>query len=189
MTWLRQREPAKALPDPPHVDQPELMARLADLQRQGPPAFTAAMAYLQAQAPAGQLDRWGELLPLSAFDQEKLDNLVALLLDPYERGRALLTAGMLAPAEVDALSAVFPEIYRALVDRALQEMLTFPPPYSAWAETSLGVLFQRPAPELYGESHMPDMSKPAAKAGGDVDGIETPTPSDRREIPVREMRS
>lgn len=150
--------------------------------------------YIRAHAPKLQLDKWGEPLPLSAVDQDRLDRMFAVIASPYDRSLALMKSGLLAPDEVDAVQAVHPEIYSLLVDVAKRQMLEADPPYPVWAESMLSTLFGQPAAKVYGgaaEIHPGDGPKPAAKGGGAPAGIPAgaATAADRRDADVRQQRS
>jgi hypothetical protein len=188
--WLKKRSPPAGPPRPGHVDHAMLMAQLHEKETLG--IATPATTFLRAQAPAEQRDKWGQPLPLSEFDQERLDQMVAIMASPYERGRALVHAGMITPGEVDAIMRVYPEIYSVLTEEAIDDMVDHPPPYQAWAEATLGTLFGVPAEQVYsgGTPKMPERQESLQGKPGKGSGVEVPeTPTDRREVAVREMRS
>ena len=187
--WLKKRSPPAGPPAPGHVDHADLLDQLHEKQRLG--IATPAMLFLQEKAPPEARDKWGQPLPLSAYDQERLDQMVAIMAAPYERGQALLHAGMITPGEVDALIRVYPEIYAILEQEAVDDMMAHPPPYPAWSETTLGVLFGVAAAKVYGGG-TPELPKQESLQGAPRKGTEAEvpsTPSERREVAVREMRS
>lgn len=190
--WLKE-PPAEPPPEPAHVDLERLMAILTQAEMGRP--LSPAEAVLRTQGPKLQLDKWGQPLPLSAVDQGRLDRLWAVMASPYDRCRALLRAGMLAPDEVQALSAAFPELYDVLKAEAEKEMITTEPPYQRWAETVLGTLFQAPAARVYaddqGQPQQPPAGKPKASGGkGGVLPVQSlATQADRRDQAVRSERS
>lgn len=193
MSWL-QEPPAPAPPEPGHVNIEWLMQML---QAKPEGSLTLADKYLMTQGPRAQLDKWGNPLPLCPSDQDRLDRVFAVVASPYDRTRALLRAGMLAPDEVDAVSQTFPEIYGELEREALRDMVTTEPPYRGWAETVLGILFQKPAPEAVtsgaGQPEQPEQDdkqpsdKPGKAASEMAQGMATQ--ADRRDVEVREQRN
>lgn len=183
MSWLKLAKPPAGPPEPAHVDHEALMTALGEARSKG--VWGPAEQYLWDAAPSIQdnLDAWGEPVPLDELEQSDLDRLVAILAAPYPRGRALLHAGQLAPDEVDALVAVFPDIYAVLVTEATNDMLDAPPPYPDWSEEVLGVLFQQPPAEVYtGAQKEGDVMKGQPK--GKID-TELPTQAERRDVAVR----
>lgn len=186
MSWLKEK-PAPAPPEPGHVD----LERMMQVLQAEPDPPTLAKQYLMTKAPKAQLDKWGAPLPLSAVDQDRLDRVFAVIAAPYDRTRALLRAGMLAPDEVDAVSFAFPEIYGELEREALKDLVTTEPPYAGWAETVLGVLFEKPPAEVIAsglggpQQQGPDKPpKGAPKSPGNM-AAGMPTPADRRDQEVR----
>lgn len=185
MSWLK-KPPAPAPPEPAHVDIEQLMSTLT--AQPDPP--TLARQYLMSSGPRMRLDKWGEPLPLSAVDQDRLDRVFAVIASPQYRTRALLRAGMLGPDEVDAVSASFPEIYGELEREAIHDLVTTPRPYAAWAEAVLGVLFGRPPAEVVqsgppGQQQQqatPPAGKPKAPASM---AAGMATQADRRDVEVR----
>lgn len=193
MSWLK-KPPAPAPPEPAHIDLERMMTVLT--AEPDPP--TLAKQYLMTKAPRAQLDKWGAPLPLSSVDQDRLDRAFAVIASPHDRTRALLRAGMLAPDEVDAVSFAFPEIYGELEREALKELVVTAPPYEGWAETVLGVLFQKPPADVVtgglggpdkqpGEGGQPPKGKPKAAPGDMVTGMATP--ADRRDVEVRQQKN
>jgi hypothetical protein len=165
-----------------HVNVSMLRGALGQLEAAG--QLTGAAAYLHELAPVLEVDKWGEPLPLSPSDQNALDRVFAVLSEPYARGKALLTSGLLAPDEVDALIDVYPDIWQRLCKEAADDMARTPPPYVGWAEDTLSVLFKMPPERVFAEgpppAPMPKTESLEAKVGT------TATPADRRETAVRE---
>lgn len=168
---------------PASVNVEVLWAKLEESRRRG--TMSPAETYLALKSPPIQLDDWGEPLPLTAMDQDYLDRVFAILKDPHGRGTALLHSGRLCPDEVEPIAVVYFEIWETMVDRARDDMFSSGgPPFPAWAETSLSVLFQKPASAVYNP-------KPADEptAGNAPHGKVKPpeaTQADRRELAVRE---
>jgi len=191
VSWLKGK-PAPAPPEPGHVDIEQMMQVL----QEEPDPPTLAKQYLTTKAPTAQADKWGALLPLSAVDQDRLDRVFAVIAAPYDRTRALLRAGKLAPDEVDAVSFSFPEIYGELERETLRELVTTEPPYAGWAETVLAVLFGKPPAEvlasgLGGPQQQPGADKQpkgAPKAPGDM-AAGMATQADRRDVEVRAQKN
>lgn len=180
--WLKKRTPPKGPPLPGHVDHESLMTDLAARQRMG--ISTPAQEFLWVAAPAVQMDDWGEPIPLGAMDQDRLDRLVAILAAPYERGMALMHSGEIAPDEVDAIAAVYLDIYALITEKARQDMMSYPPPYPAWAEATLSTVFRRPASAVYAPRAASRNGQPPAGKLRTPEG----TQADRRELAVRERR-
>lgn len=177
--WLKKPHPGKGPPMPASVNLETLMAKIEEARRFG--IQTPAQSYLAIKAPAQPMDEWGQPLPISSMDQDFLDRVFAVLADPMGRGRALLHSGRLCPDEVEPIAVVYPEIYEVMLELAQADMLDHPPPYPAWAQATLGVLFQKPASAVYtSEGEQPTGSLPQGQ-------IKTPegTPADRRELAVR----
>jgi hypothetical protein len=186
VSWL-QEPAAPAPPEPGHVNVEWLMQML-----QSKETPTLADQYLMTKAPRAQLDKWGDPLPLSPPDQDRLDRVFAVIASPYDRTRALLRAGMLAPDEVDAVVASFPEIYGELEREAIKDMVTTAPPYQVWAEIALGVLFQKPAadvanPQAAAPPGGKGDGKPGKAAAAMASGMATQ--ADRRDVEVREQKN
>lgn len=191
MSWLNE-PPAPSPPEPAHVDIEQMMQVL----QAEPDPPTLAKTYLMAQGPRQQLDKWGAPLPLSSVDQDRLDRAFAVIASPHDRTRALLRAGKLAPDEVDAVTAAFPEIYGELEREALHDLITTAPPYEGWAETVLGILFGKPPAEvvsggLGGPPQQPGEGAPPkgkAKAPASM-AAGMATQADRRDVEVREQKN
>jgi len=147
---------------------------------------TPLSVYLRQNAPPLQVDRWGDPLPLSAVEQDRLDRMWAILAAPRERGRALIVSGALAPDEVDALQAVYPDVWSELAGQAYREMIATPPPYPGWVEATLDVLFGVPASQVYtkGPPAPRQQLNDQSKLTGGPSALGTP--SDRRETAVRQ---
>jgi hypothetical protein len=188
-SWLKQREPPKGPPLAGHVDVGMLLGKIHEAETAG--QNTLAQMYLQEHAPKQELDKWGEPLPLSSFTQDGLDRLVAVLASPDTRGRALLHSGQLAPDERDAIAAVYPEVYDQFASEVYMDMVTEDPPFPAWVEAVIGILYGIPAAQVFTGGSPPrakDLQAPAKKATAGLDAS-PPTQADRREIPVREVRT
>lgn len=183
--WLKQRTPPKSPPMPGHVNAAHLRAVAAQLEARG--ALTPAVSYLAEKAPVLETDKWGQDLPLSPADQDRLDRIFAVVAEPLARGRALLVSGLLAPDEVDALMAVHPDVWQALTQQAFGEMARTPPPYPGWAEATLSVLFGIPADQVFTQGAPPAPKPRDSKIDGGP--ATSGTPADRRESAVREQRS
>lgn len=180
--WLKRPHPGKGPPAPASVNIETLWAKLEASRARG--TQTPAETYLSIKAPALEFDAWGEPLPLSAMAQDYLDRVFAVLLSPFERGEALLHSGRLCPDEVEPISVVFPEVWATLVERATDDLFEAGgPPLPAWAETSLGILFQKPASAVYNPKPQDGASAGTAPTGK-VKPPE-PTQADRRELAVR----
>ena len=182
--WLRQTTPPAGPPEPAHVDFEKFWAAMESERSVG--INTPAMGYLATVAPslADNVDQYGIPTPLSDLEQFDLDRLVAIMVSPYERGRALLHAGQLAPDEVDAIAAVFPDVLAVLQDEALDDMLNAPPPYPSWVEEVLGILFQKPASTVYAVATSKGDAEMTHQPKGKFDR-EQPTQAERRDAGVR----
>jgi hypothetical protein len=180
--WLKRPHPGKGPPMPASVNIEILEAKIEEARRMG--IQTPAQTYLQVNKPVVALDEWGQPLPLSSMQQDYLDRVFAVLVSPMERGRALLHSGRLCPDEVEPLVTVYFEIWQTLVEQATADMLANPPPYPAWAEATLGVLFQKPASAMYNPTPEKTIGSPPR---GQVKAPEG-TQADRRELAVREQR-
>ena len=186
--WLKKRSPPAGPPAPGHVDHADLLDQIHEKEQLK--IATPALLFLKAQAPPQTVDKWGQPYPLSTFDQERLDQLVAIIAAPYERGRALVRAGMITPSEVDALAQVYPDVLGVLENEVVQDMLDHPPPYPSWSEATIGVLFGVPAAAVYGQGtpKVPERQSLQGTANKGTEAEVPSTPSERREVAVREMR-
>lgn len=188
-SWLKL--PPRKPPEPPeHIDLVSFNARANILeQRTGkvPPFVT----YVRQNGPKLTMDEWGQALPLSMTEQSDLDRLVAVLMDPVSRFRDLLTSGLLNDDEVQAVAAVYPRIYAAVVNAAIQDMIDAQPPFALWAQSVLGILFQKPATEMYASTvNATDaFGNPKQQSGGAglAPPDATPTPTDRRDTAIRQQ--
>lgn len=181
--WLKRPSPEKGPPAPASVNIEVLWAKLEESRRRG--TATPAESYLAIKAPPIQLDDWGQPLPLTAMDQDYIDRVFAILANPFERGRALLHSGRLCPDEVEPIAVVYPEVWQVLAEDATNDMYdSGGPPFPAWAETSLGVLFQKPASAVYNPKPADEPTAGSAPHGK----VKPPeaTQADRRELAVRE---
>lgn len=185
MSWLHD-PPTRAPKTPPHVAVESLLGALgkAFAEGQGNPA----LAYLKLMVPPTQYDKWGAPLPISDVEQDRVDRLFAVLVEPMERTRALVRSGLLLEMESDAVKATFPEIYTVLVKEVLKDLTDAAPPYREWAETTVGVLFGMPPAQLLQSAEAPEKQMAKAEAKSKKP---TPTPdmsgtaADRRDISVR----
>jgi len=172
MSWMKGK-PAARPSTPPHVDVMKAIEALHTMEKAGP--LPPPMLYLQQQLPAVAFDRWGTPLPLSIAKQERLDRLVAVMADPYHRGRELLLSGYLDTIEASAIRDGHPQVYQALRTQVEAELAMAGPPLPVWSEGVLGVFFGRDAALVYNEGH--EAEKP--KAGGQYAGKPPlPTPAD-----------
>jgi hypothetical protein len=181
MNWLKSDKPAKPPAAPEHADLEELMDQAIAYESMG--IVQPGTIYIREHAPRPGVDRWGELLPLSAVEQDRLDRMTAVLRDPLYRTKALLRSGTLSPDEVDAIATAFPEIYAELYDQTIADMIAAKPPFPSWAEGVLAVFFMRPAADVYPAAPPP----PSAGQPSQVAPL-VPTQAERREIAVREQR-
>ncbi len=178
-SWLK-RDPAEGPPQAPRVDLIQIHRAADAMAMVGP--LPAEVTTILDLAPVAQFDRWGGPLPLSEAEQFRLDRLAAVIASPYDRTRKLLLSGELAPDEVEAVRGARPAVYAVLSEQATREMLETTPPFMPWADNALGVLFQRPAPEVYAEAQQPKQQ------GGKGGRTPPSTPAERREIAIRERR-
>jgi hypothetical protein len=182
--WLHS-SPKKAPADPPVIDFEKLL-----IANQG--RASKSINYLRQHGPKQTFDEWGQPLPLSSVAQYDLDRLVAVMKDPIIRTRDLMFSGLLNSDEVAAVKAVHPEVYAQLRDAAFVDMMQTKPPFEVWAVGVLGILFQKPAPQMYADAQQApdDSQQPGAAMGGPgptgLPGA-MPTQSDRRETAVREQ--
>jgi len=138
-----------APPKPPHVDLMKLSGNIEHQAAAGP--LPPAAQYLQQYAPSLLTDEYGQPLPLDVTDQERLDRMVAVLRAPFVRGRQLVTSGTLDTDESDALRLGAPDEYAGICEDARNAMIAEKPPFPAWAEGVLGVLFGKDAAVVYGK--------------------------------------
>lgn len=178
--WLHAR-PRKMPAEPPEVDWQKML-----IAHQG--RDSRGMAYLRQHGPKQTSDQWGQPLPLSSVAQYDLDRLVAVLADPLLRTRDLMLSGILNSDEVAAVKAVHPQVYAEITGAAFNDMMQTKPPWENWAVGVLGVLFQKPATQMYTEAQQaPDDAQQQAAATGAGPTAPLATPSDRRETAVREQ--
>lgn len=180
--WLRKETPPSGPPMPGMVDAQVFTDALSRVRSIG--VSTPADEYVFSKIPVQELDQWGNPLPLAPLAQDTLNRIFAIIAAPQVRGTALLHSGQLIDDEVDAIEAVFPDIYVMMVERAKNDMLTYEPPYPAWVEAQLGILFRKPAATVYrpeGETKPPEPR---------IGNLKRPdaTQADRRELSVREGR-
>lgn len=183
MSWLTEPPESKP-PEPGHVNLVGLMGAISAQEVAG--TSTPAGSYLRAHAPKLEVDRYGQPIPLSAVDQDRLDRMFAVLAAPYDRTRALMVSGLLSPDEVDAVKATFPEVYSVLVNQATREIMESDPPWRVWAETTVGILIGMPAAQIYGGTpEKQEGPAPGPPKRGKVETQSQATQADRREIAVR----
>jgi hypothetical protein len=168
---------------PPSVDVTKMWAAIEERRALG--VQTQAQAFLALKAPPIALDNWGQALPLSAMEQDYLDRIFAVLANPRGRVTALLHSGRLCPDEVEPIATVFPAVWEAIVEDAQRDMIdSGGPPFPAWVEATLTVLFQKPAAAVYNPTPEKPMGSPPKKQIKPPEG----TQADRRELAVREQR-
>lgn len=186
MSWIKAETPAKPPGSPPHIDVQQLYRHASDVQQTG--QLPRPTAVLLASAPTVQFDRWGQPLPITAPQQARLDRIGAILADPIYRPRALLKCGQLGPDEVGALIAGRPAEYARLCADVMHDMVVAGPPLAGWMESQLAILFQRPSAEILTTALPEDGPQQGPQRTGH--GLSKPfgTPSDRREIAVRQAR-
>lgn len=158
-SWMKGK-PAKPPAKPKKVDLMHVIAVNHDFETRGP--LNSSQLYLKANLPKQSFDRWGQPLPLSTVMQERMDRMVAVIVNPMERGRQLLLSGTLDTLETNALKDGCPEAYAALQIQALKEMADAGPPIADWAEKTLSVFFGRDAAMVYAqdqEDGQPDSQK------------------------------
>jgi len=189
-SWLKM-PPRKPPDDPETIDLVSFNAR-ANLLEQKTGKVPAFVTYVRQNGPKLTFDEWGQALPLSPMEQSDLDRLVAVLMDPVTRFRDLLTCGRLNDDEVQAVSAVYPEVYAAVVNAAVKDMIVAQPPFALWAQSVLGILFQKPATEMYAstinatdEIGRPKENRASPGLASPPDAI--PTPQDRRDTAIRQQ--
>lgn len=163
-----------------------MMLNLGSVEQEAEGAPTSpAIAYVRANGPKLQQDKWGELLPLSTPEQDRLDRMVAVLSHPLERGLALVLSGTLDPGECEALRTVHADAYGLLVQHARADMAQTQPPFAVWAEQTLTVLFGKPVAKVYGDEVAPKKAPPSGPKGTGPTGA---TQADRREVAVRQQK-
>lgn len=148
-----------------------------------PPEY---VSYVRQHGPKLENDEWGQALPLSEMEQFDLDRLVAVLTEPLSRLRDLVVSGHVNTDEVLAVKDVYPDVYQAVVDACVRDMIEAGPPFERWAQLTLGVLFLKPAPEMYAEAQQPEQQQGGAPGPTGLPGA-IATPSDRREPAIREL--
>lgn len=176
MIWLKNPKPGRCPAKGKHVDAVELAQQIAAAKAVG--QLTTLQQYLDQFAPVPPLDSWSLPLPLSDTDQDKVDRLCAVLFDPIQRGRALLTSGTLDTDECSALRQGTPAAWQTLRDQAVKEMVEAGPPLPQWSDGVLGILFGRDACLVYGQatSKQPPPPGPTSNYQGRPPN---PTPADR----------
>jgi len=175
MLWLKQPKPAARPKGPPKVNLTAVYAQLVQVEMMGEP-LTPAIKYFADHLPLRNVDRWGQELPLSDVEQEKLDRMAAILFEPG-RGALLLKSGRLDTIEVDALKGGRPGWYATLSQQATADMVKAGPPLPMWSEAVLGVLFGRDAALVYGKEL--DVNQESESKSGKFNGKPpNPLPSD-----------
>lgn len=188
-SWLKS-PPRKPPSAPENVDIVTFNAQ-ANLASQKTGKVPEYVTYVRQNGPKLQVDEWGQALPLSPQEQYDLDRLVAVLMEPVTRTRDLLVSGILNDDEVTAVATVYPAAYAAIVKAALSDMIQAQPPFALWAQSVLGILFRKPATEMYASTinatdAIGNPKGPAGHAPGALpDSI--PTPQDRRDTAVRQQ--
>lgn len=175
MSWMKQPKPGAAPPKPHKVDLRNIAGLLGQKEKEGP--LPPPLAYLQSQLPVEPMDRWNQPLPLSVVKQERLDRLMAVILAPRVRVRALLLSGRLDTIEADGLRNGYPELYAEMTDQLIQEMARARPPLPPWSQSTLGVFFGRDAALVYNDDHQGD--KPDTSNRQFTGKPPLPTPADQ----------
>lgn len=189
-SWLKS-PPRKPPAAPEHVDIVTFNAK-ANLEAQKTGQVPSYATYVRENGPKLQVDEWAQALPLSPQEQNDLDRLVAVLMEPVTRTRDLLVSGLLNDDEVTAVATVYPQAYAAVVNAAVSDMIQAQPPFELWAQSVLGILFRKPATEMYQSTvNATDaIGNPKGNGGGNPAALATPdtipTPSDRRDTAVRQ---
>ncbi len=170
--WMKEK-PAARPPRPPKVDLMAVRQHIDDQEKTG--HTPASASYLKSQLPPLVVDRWGQPLPLSIQKQERLDRLVAIVAEPFRRGRELLLAGYLDTIEANAIRDGHPDVYAAMSTQLQAELAIAGPPLPAWSESVLGVFFGRDVALVWNEGH--EALKPTG--GKEFPGkAPLPTPAD-----------
>src|SRR6185295_2002311 len=117
---MKQPQPAKAPPIPPHVEVMQVQAVISRFEASG--QLIPPVAYLKSQLPQIPMDRWGQPLPLSIAKQERFDRMMAVFTRPVERVTALLHAGSLDTIEANTIRFGHPELYAQLREQVIAEM-------------------------------------------------------------------
>lgn len=182
--WLKQASPPDGPPSPPRIDVRAMAINIAQVDGSGE-GLPPAAEFLRDFGPRPAYDRWGQPLPLSSQEQDRLDRMVAVLVSPDARGTALLHSGQLVPSEVAAIKTVHPEVWADMIEKAVKDMGKAGPPFAPWAESTLSVLFEKPASEIYGQTE----EEPHPSQGGSPPHEQRfkGTPADRRELAIREQ--
>lgn len=189
--WIKAEAPAKPPASPRHIDIQQLYRHASDVSQPiagVPQQLPRPLAVLVASAPQVQVDRWGIPLPITAPQQARLDRIGAILADAISRPRALLRAGQLGPDEVGALIAGRPAEYAQLLRDVERDMVTAGPPLAGWMESQLAILFQRPSAQILSVALPEDGAQQGSPKRGGHKTTPFGTPSDRREIAVRQSR-
>ncbi len=180
--WMKGKPTARP-PRPAKVDLMAVRKHIDDQEKTG--HIPASAAYLKGQLPEMLFDRWGAPLPLSIQKQERLDRLVAIMAEPFRRGRELLLAGYLDTLEANAIRDGHPDVYAAMSTQLQAELAIAGPPLPAWSESVLGVFFGRDAALVWNEGH--EALKPTA--GGKEFPGKPPLPTPADLTSEKELRS
>lgn len=174
MVWCSKPKPAKAPPTPRNIT-PGMLAVIRAAVSKFP--TVPANVYLKAHLPVEEFDRWMQPLPLSIVQQDRLNRMMAVILAPIDRGRALLLSGTLDTLECEAIKEAHPDAYQILKDQAVREMVQSGGSLPQWSEAVLGVLFQRDAAHVFVEEKTDKEGKPLS--GGAAARTPIPTPSEQ----------
>jgi len=189
-SWLKS-PPRKPPPQPEHVDIVTFNAKANMEAKQNGGQMPAYATYVRENGPKLQVDEWGQVLPLSPQEQSDLDRLVAVMMEPVTRTKDLLVSGLLNDDEVAAVASVYPAAYAAIVNAAVSDMIQAQPPFQLWAQSVLGILFRKPATEMYASTVNATDAIGNPKPHGGGAGIAlpdaTPTPQDRRDTAIRQQ--
>jgi hypothetical protein len=180
--YFKRSRPGPAPARPAHVELLQLNTVIA--HQAGGGALPDDLRYLQQFAPTLLTDEYGEPLPLPITDQERLDRQVAVLREPFVRGRQLVTSGTLDTDEADALRLGAPDEYQGICDDASAAIINEGPPFPAWASGVLGILFGKDAAVVYGEGAK-DQNITGSQQGSKFPGKPPlPTPADQVSDPL-----
>src|SRR4051812_19041633 len=109
--WCKNPKPGKAPPAPKPIT-PQMLTMIRGAANMNP--TDPKCAYLLKHLPKEEFDRWMQPLPLSVVQQDRLNRMMAVMMDPINRGRALLLSGTLDTLECEALHDAIPQAYEIL---------------------------------------------------------------------------